>query len=67
MNCLVFCHALTGPGATTGLGPVMVDYNWSALAITGPAIRSYPTGGLFSYLALEPEWTMGYESRLCDP
>ena len=51
------CHALTGPGATTGL----------PFAITGPAIRRYFTGGLFSYLALEPEWTMGYGSRLCDP
>ena len=61
------CHALTGPGATTGPGPVMADYNWSALAITGPAIRRSLTGGLFSYLALEPEWTMGYGSRLCDP
>ena len=45
----------------------MVDYNWSALAITGPAIRRSLIGGLFSYLALEPEWTMGYGSRLCDP
>ena len=62
-----FCHALTGPGATTGPGPVMADYNWSALAITGPAIRRSLTGSLFSYLALEPEWTMGYGSRLCDP
>ena len=35
--------------------------------ITGPAIRRSLTGGLFSYLALEPEWTMGYGSRLCDP
>ena len=51
------CHALTGPG-----GPVMADYNWSALAITGSAIRRSLTGGLFSYLALEPEWTMGYGS-----
>ena len=41
--------------------------NWSALAITGPAIRRSLTGGLFRYLALEPEWTMGYGSRLCDP
>ena len=45
----------------------MADYNWSALAITGPAIRRSLTGGLFRYLALEPEWTMGYGSRLCDP
>ena len=45
----------------------MAGHDWSPLVITGPAIRRSLTGGLFSYLALELEWTMGYGSRLCDP